>query len=228
MTSQYNILSKLFHWTIAALILGLLVVGFYMEGLERSPFKFEIYGWHKSFGLLVLWLAGLRIIWCSFTQKPKPLETHKPWEKALSKAMHIFLYVAMVGMPLSGWFMSASGGHSVSFFGLEMPNIMAENKAINSLSKQTHNWLGYILILAIMLHVIGALKHHVIDNDMTLRRMSPKMFFKLWQFLVLVGIILFTLGVLKFGFWDRIQNILPPLDKNPIEEQSKDIEPQER
>jgi len=157
MTSQYNILSKLFHWTIAALILGLLVVGFYMEGLERSPFKFEIYGWHKSFGLLVLWLAGL----------------------------HIFLYVAMVGMPLSGWFMSASGGHSVSFFGLEMPNIMAENKAINSLSKQTHNWLGYILILAIMLHVIGALKHHVIDNDMTLRRMSPKMFFKLWQFLVL-------------------------------------------
>ena len=163
----------MFHWSIALLILGLLAVGFYMVGMEPAPFKYKIYGWHKALGITVIALAVLRIIWTLRTQKPKPLSTHKNWEKGLSKTIHIVLYLAMIGMPMSGWIMSSAGGYPVSFFGLfEVPSIVEKNKELGALANQIHEILGYVLIVCAGLHVVGALKHHVIDKDETLRRMG--------------------------------------------------------
>ena len=58
--SNYGLIARFFHWAIAFIILGLICVGFYMTSLAYSPEKIQLYGTHKSFGLLVLWLAGLR------------------------------------------------------------------------------------------------------------------------------------------------------------------------
>ncbi len=167
----YGSLAKFFHWTIAALILGLILVGFYMVGLERSPLRGDLYSYHKSFGVLVLWLVGLRILWRLYSQQPEPHENHQKWERLLAKVTHIFLYVAMIGMPLSGWLMSSAGGYPVSLFGLEMPSLIGKNPEIGKRMNQIHGILPYILTGAIALHVIGALKHHYMDRDSTLKRM---------------------------------------------------------
>ena len=36
-----------------------------------------------------------------------------------------------------------------------------------------HEFGGYALIAVIVIHAAGALKHHIIDRDDTLRRMLP-------------------------------------------------------
>ena len=45
------------------------------------------------------------------------------------------------------------------------------NKSLAAFSHSVHHWLGEAMIVAVILHVIGALKHHLIDRDGTLRRM---------------------------------------------------------
>jgi len=84
-------------------------------------------------------------------------------------------------MPISGFMMSALGGHGVDFFGMELvarnPNpmnpqeVIALNGSLAQIGHTLHYLAGYTLIAAVVLHVIGALKHHVIDKDGTLRRM---------------------------------------------------------
>ncbi|MED5488196.1 MAG: cytochrome b/b6 domain-containing protein, partial [Pseudomonadota bacterium] len=37
-----------------------------------------------------------------------------------------------------------------------------------------HFYLGYTVIVALLLHIAGALKHHFVDKDGTLKRMLGK------------------------------------------------------
>ena len=188
---SYNSISKVLHWGVAFLILGLLFVGFYMKGLV-PPFKFEVYGVHKALGMVVLATAVLRIIWKHASKSPKALDTHAKWEKFLSKTIHIVLYILMVAMPLSGWMMSSAGGYPVSFFGLfEFPAIVGENKQIGGIAHQAHTVIAYALIICVGLHIVGALKHHVIDKDLTMTRMGAHPVLALLGLLLLAAALYF-------------------------------------
>lgn len=169
---SYHIFSKLTHWISAVIILGLIFVGLYMTSLDFSDFKLDLYLWHKSFGLLILILLALRIVFLLFFKKPKSLSTHKKWEKGLSHLVHVLLYGALLLMPLSGWVMSSAGDYTVQFFGVHLPDIVQKDEALFEKSKEFHEILSFVLIAAILLHGVGALKHHFIDQDRTLKRMT--------------------------------------------------------
>ena len=173
-TDHYGLIAKAFHWSMALIMMGLVLLGMYMVDLDRTPFKFELYGWHKSFGILILAMVIGRLIWKHMNPKPVAMDTHQKWEKILAKLAHIFLYLSMIGMPLTGWLMSSAGGHPVKFFGVEIPALMEKNPEFGKLMNQTHEILSYMLIAAIILHAAGAFKHHFVDKDNTLKRMMAK------------------------------------------------------
>ena len=137
--------------------------------------KFKVYGLHKSFGILVLILAGLRLSWRLFTPPPEILKDKmKDWEINLAKVIHACLYFGMFLMPLTGWLMSSAKNFPVSVFGLfTLPNISPPSEQRAELFEEVHELLGYTLIFIISLHVLGALKHHFVNKDTTLRRMLP-------------------------------------------------------
>lgn len=176
-SDTYGLVSRAFHWAIALLILCLIPVGFWMEGLPYSPFKGSVYGLHKALGITVLVLALARVVWSVLLNpKPAPLQTHTPLERHLAHAIHILLYIGMIGMPISGWVMSAAGDHPVSFFGLfNLPAIVPKDENVFEIAKEVHELAGYALLAAVGLHFAGALKHHFIDRDATLRRMGGNM-----------------------------------------------------
>lgn len=175
----YGLVSRAFHWVIALLILCLIPVGFWMEGLPYSPLKGSVYGLHKAFGITVLTLALLRVIWSVILNpRPEPLESHALWERILAGLIHILLYIGMIGMPLSGWVMSSAGEHAVPFFGLfNLPSIVPKNETVFEIAGGVHTAAGYALLAAVGLHFAGAIKHHLIDRDGTLRRMGGNMIF---------------------------------------------------
>jgi cytochrome b561 len=84
-------------------------------------------------------------------------------------------------MPISGFMLTAMGGHGVPFFGGELiarnpdpanpQEVVALNATLAEVGHALHGWGGYLIIGAVVLHVVGALKHHLIDRDGTLRRM---------------------------------------------------------
>lgn len=188
---SYHFLSKVTHWVSAIIILGLLFVGLYMTSLDFSDFKLQLYMNHKSFGLLVLLLLVLRILFLVVFKKPKGIETHKKWEKGLSHLVHVLLYGALLLMPLSGWVMSSAGDYTVQFFGIIFPDIVAKDEGLFEAAKEFHEILGFILIFAVLMHAAGAFKHHFIDKDITLKRMTSHS----------VGFIGGGVLVVLLGFW---------------------------
>lgn len=200
---EYGLLAKIFHWTIAVLIIGLLPVGLGMGMMPNDPFKFQIYAMHKSFGLLVFFLGLGRIVWRFVSPPPEHLETHARWEVTLASAAHFWLYVCIIGMPLSGWLMSNAGEFPVPFFGIQMPTLIGKNEQFGDLFGEVHEILAYTLLLILAMHVAGALKHQLIDKDETLQRMAyAKAGIGFVAFIVLVlGLSYFlSLGVLLQKF----------------------------
>lgn len=198
---SYHVLSKVIHWITALLIMGLLFLGFYMSSLDFSESKLRLYGLHKSFGLLVLCLVGVRVFWHMIKPRPKSLSTHKRWEKALAHLAHAFLYLAMFALPISGWLMSSAGDFPVAFFGLAMPDLVAKNESVFLSSRQVHEVLALTLVLVVGLHFVGAFKHHFIDRDITLNRMVwPSLSFKGGLVLFLVICVLYAPSAYLMGF----------------------------
>jgi cytochrome b561 len=154
-------------------MLGMLLLGLYMGSIDPSPFKFSLYTWHKSFGTLVLMLALLRLSWRFINIAPAHLPNHQQWEVTLAKIAHVLLYILMIAMPLSGWIMSSAGEFHYAFFGLfEMPMIVPKNENLMNIAREAHEIQAYVLMGIIGLHAAGAFKHHFIDKDETLKRMT--------------------------------------------------------
>lgn len=186
---SYNTLSKALHWLVALLVLSLLGMGFFMGSMDFSPLKLQIYSLHKSFGLTVLWLVALRLVWRAATKTPPAIDTHAKWEKYLSKFIHGLLYAGLLIMPISGLVMSSAGEFPINYFGLfEMPAISAKDETLFKLMREVHEIGAYCLYLSIGLHFLGAAKHHVIDKDSTLRRMGGSVIFLIFGALFLMGI----------------------------------------
>lgn len=168
----YGSVAKWLHWIIALLIIGMLALGIYMADLPINPLKHKLYGWHKQVGILILMLVGVRVVWRLVSVDPTLPPHMAAWEKFAAKAMHYLLYIFMFAMPLTGWAMSSAAGFPASFFGLfVMPDLVAPNEALAKLLGETHEILGYSLIVLIVGHAGAALKHHFIDKDDVLRRM---------------------------------------------------------
>ncbi len=180
---KHDSLSKLsgatvsLHWIVAVMMILLLATGMYMESTET----FALFPWHKSFGVIVLLFAVLRIGWRLTQGWPAPASDYSAVEKSLSRMIHWILILATVLMPVSGFLMSAMGGFGVEVFGLELvskntsPNdpteIVAINESLAGLAHSIHGLGGNVLLFAVTLHVAGALKHHIVDKDATIRRM---------------------------------------------------------
>lgn len=176
---RWGAVAKFFHWTMALLILFMLGLGLYMTSLELGPRVFALFALHKSLGMVVLALAVLRIGWKSFNIRPQDLPTHKLWERRLAHVTHGLLYFAMIAMPLSGWMMSSAKNFHVSVFNrFTLPDLVAPNKDLAEALETFHDTMAYGLIGLLALHAAGAIKHHVIDKDSTLRRMLPLTCFK--------------------------------------------------
>lgn len=173
--NSFGLIAKAFHWVLAILILWLLSVGFAMVGIPPGPDKLWVYALHKSFGILILVLMIGRLLWRQISPRPGPLPTHKAWEDGLAKIVHFALYACILLMPLSGWVMSSAGGFPAEFFGLfALPAIVPKNEAIFEFTRNVHGFTAWSILGLLALHFAGAFKHHFIDKDETLQRMTSR------------------------------------------------------
>ena len=178
--NQLSRTTVLLHWIVAIGVMGMLAIGVYMVKNQA----YALYPWHKSFGQLIFIFATAQIIWRFKNGWPEPVREYLRIEQLLARTVHYLLLMGVLMMPVFGFLMSVFGGNGVDFFGLEvvarnldpanLEKVIPINGAIAGITHTAHGLLGYLLIAAIALHIAGALKHHVIDKDGTLRRMLGK------------------------------------------------------
>ncbi len=126
---------------------------------------------HNSLGILIFLLAVLRICWRWLNILPNPLATKKILIK-LATFIHILFYIIFFVMPLSGYLLTNLQGDVVSFFGIQLPELLERNRDIKRIVHSMHDLLGNIILAMLTLHIIGALYHHYLLKDSTLRRMN--------------------------------------------------------
>ena len=161
-------------------MIALLAVGFYMASFKA----FALYGLHKSFGALVFFIVIARVAWRLVNGFPEALGVVPKIELALSKIVHWVLLIGSLLMPVSGMLMSAAGGRGVYMFGIELiasnpdaanpGKVLALSKEWAGVGSQMHEVVAWVMVVAIVLHIAGALKHHFVYKDETLLRMKGK------------------------------------------------------
>lgn len=168
--NQYGTIAIFFHWIMAIIMMGLIIIGLYMTRIPISPWRLKLYGLHKEWGTVALILAALRITWRMSNKVP--MLALPAWEKFAAYFVHWSFYFLMFTLPLSGLLLTAASGLPASFFGLFlMPTLIAPNESSRYFFTQVHDVLSYVLIAFICLHTLAALKHHFINKDDILRRM---------------------------------------------------------
>lgn len=169
-----NNLSKptiLLHWLVGLSFLGALGVGSLLDLLPKGPDKMLLLGLHKSFGTMILLMAMLRLIWRLKEGHISSLYTVNKFQAMAVKFIQYFLLLVTITMPISGIVMSIAGGHGLAFFGLELVASGDKIEWLASFAHDVHTISVNFIIIALVLHIAGALKHHYIDKDGTLSRM---------------------------------------------------------
>jgi cytochrome b561 len=161
------------HWLTAALIAANLLLGLAMVPLPITPRKLEWYVWHKSIGITIFTLTSLRLAWRAVRPHPHPVPM-PAWQRRAAAASHALLYVLLLVIPVSGWLYSSATGVQVSYLGLfALPNLVDKDKALGDALRLVHVGLNSLLVAVVLVHVVAAIKHHLVDRDEALVRMLP-------------------------------------------------------
>jgi cytochrome b561 len=172
--TRYSAVAKAFHWIIAALIVTQFTLAWMADDLPLGAHKLALLARHKSFGMTVLMLAILRLLWRLKNPPPALPPGMTPLERRLARASHAAFYFLLFAMPMTGWLMSSAKNYSVSWFSLfTWPNLIGKNEAAFDLLRSTHDTLSVVLFSIALLHILAALKHHFWNKDDVLLRMLP-------------------------------------------------------
>lgn len=176
--TRFGSLARAFHWLTALVILTAIPLGLIANGLSTGPdsiaLKAQLFSYHKTLGVAAFVLGALRILWALLQPRPVPLHPERRLETTLAEMVHWLLYLSLVIVPLSGWVHHAAvdGFAPILWpFGQGLP-FVPKSESLAALAAATHWLFTKVMAAAILLHILGAIKHHVIDKDATLRRMA--------------------------------------------------------
>jgi cytochrome b561 len=171
---RYSGVAMALHWLIA---IGVIVQWRIHESAEHAGREAgrAIMANHYSLGVTLLVLVLLRLAWRLVVPNP-PIAAHPPtWERLLAKIVHTLFYVLLIALPLAGWLAISKLESPVSVWGLfTMPLLpVAPDHDGAEAIFELHETVGKALLILIVVHVLGTLKHTLIDRDGNLFRMLP-------------------------------------------------------
>ena len=171
-TTQWGWPAKLLHWIAALAIILLLAHGWWMTHMAARPERLAHYAGHAALGYDLLVLLVLRLLWRWANPVPAQPSESQRWERIAAQAGHIGLYVLMFAASLTGWVVANTFRTPITkdLLGLSFPQI-AQDRTYRALYEESHVILSYLLAALIVVHIIGALRHHFIKRNDVLRRM---------------------------------------------------------
>ncbi|MET4000593.1 cytochrome b [Marinobacterium sp. MBR-109] len=172
-TEYYGLISILLHWLVALTVFGLITLGLWMVDLNYySPWYKLAPFWHKSIGLSLAAILLARLLWRMTNPQPKAPAGHHRREVQFARAVHALLYLMLFVILISGYLISTAKGQGISVFGwFELPALITGLPRQADRAGAVHYWLAMAVLALVVLHILGALKHHFIDRDTTLIRM---------------------------------------------------------
>ncbi|WP_025826000.1 cytochrome b [Acetobacter okinawensis] len=166
--STYPVIMRISHWIRAGLIIGLIALGWWMTSLpDGNSIKFErLFPLHKSFGMLVLFFSIFQLFVRYYSTLPESPENLALWEKRLSNLVQRAMIALTLIVPIMGYVMSSTYLQSdgVPFFIFDIPEILPKNENAFVLFNLLHKISAYTLMVLVILHICGVIKHRLFDR----------------------------------------------------------------
>jgi len=169
--TRYHPLLVTLHWLLAFLIIADLIAGTtqLVHLPNDTPQKLEGLRTHLAGGLVILTFLLVRLGLRMTTSTPPPASAGDPFLDRAAWLSHRLLYVAAIGMPLSGLLLALEAKLPAILF-------LGEGRLPASLwiypSRYVHFILARTLMVLIALHIVCALYHAFIRKDRLLSRMG--------------------------------------------------------
>ena len=173
--ARYQPVGIAMHWLIGALLVAQIGLGFLLDDIapRGTPARAGVINLHKSFGLVLLLLIVLRLLWRWRHQAPPWPAAMPGWQRRAASLGHWALYVCMLVMPLSGYIASNFSKHGLKFFGVPLRPWGADLPQVYEFLGRVHITTAFIFTALIVGHVLVALKHALVDRDGVFSRMWP-------------------------------------------------------
>ena len=172
----WGLVSKLFHWVAAALIVALLIHGWTMTHLVPRGLRLANYSWHAAIGYDLLALTVLRALWRWLAGAPKEIEGLTSLERLGARLGHWALYGLTFAACLTGWALAGTLRRPLDakLFGvIDLPALASPgNRGLHDALEEAHEVLVYGLALFVVGHVVAAVRHHVVKKNAVLTRMT--------------------------------------------------------
>ena len=161
---RFHPLQRWLHWTMAAALLAMLVIGVVMaSSLTLRPALLAI---HRPLGMAIGVLALLRLVVRLRCGTPSLPDDLPRWQVLGAHASHIALYALMLAMPLLGWAMLSAGGMPVTLWpGVLLPPLLPFSPAAYAVLQPAHQLAAWSLAALVLAHIGAALHHAWIRRD---------------------------------------------------------------
>ena len=170
-TNSYGLVVKLLHWVMGIMLIGMVIIGFTMPGIEDPVLKSKVYNLHKATGALLLFLVFLRFLWRLMNTKVLLPPDLPRWQKFAATVNINALYALMFIMPISGFAMTILSGRSLDVYGLFTVNSFVQDATLAKVFYAMHVNSAIILVGLVSLHILASIYHYFIRKDNVLSRM---------------------------------------------------------
>lgn len=169
--TQYSKRIVIVHWLTLALLIAAWILGDNLgETTDESKATLAGYFVHISVGGTVLLLTAFRFYFRRNDGVPAPVGD-TPMDK-VAKGVHYLLYTVLLLLPVSGVTILLTSKAGSALLAGDANLLPKEHGYEHVFAHEVHEQLVNVLIVLVVLHVLGAIKHQFIMKDGLMSRMS--------------------------------------------------------
>ncbi len=166
--TEYGFISKIFHWISAAVLIIQIPLGFYLVDMDFSENRITIESIHVTLGISIFYLTLLRLIYKILNPTPNLQPSIFPGQKIIAKLNHIFLYVSILTITISGALKKLYNGEELDIFFINLK--IQDSFELAEIFYEIHIIGNYTLILLISLHISAVIIHKILFKENLLKR----------------------------------------------------------
>jgi cytochrome b561 len=170
--TRYSKRMVIVHWLTLALLIAAWYLGDSLsDATDGGKATLAGYIVHISVGGTVLLLTLSQLYFRRKDGKP-PLLADTPMYQAVAKNIHYLLYTVLILLPVSGVTIIFTSKVGAALLAGEANMLPKEHGYKGVFAHVVHEQLVNVVIVLVVLHVLGAIKHQFIMKDGLMSRMS--------------------------------------------------------
>ncbi|MFE3446007.1 cytochrome b [Nocardia sp. NPDC059180] len=168
---RFDVLTRILHWVMAALIVGMLFLGAMLVGSIGNYHRALVL--HETVGVAVLVLALVRIGNRLRHAPPPQISSIGRPERIVATGSEVLMYVLFVAQPIVGWALVSASGVPIRILGgVHLPAIAPTNAHLYHTLRDLHTVLAFGLLAVFTAHMCAVLAHTLLLRDKLLTRMT--------------------------------------------------------